>query len=46
MFSQACVSHSVQNWPHGYWFTAHPVTAWPVRILLECFLVRFVDLAK
>ena len=24
MFSQACVRHSVHNWPHGYSVTAHP----------------------
>ena len=24
MFSEACVSHSIHNRPHGYWFTAHP----------------------
>ena len=42
MFSGECVSQSVHNQPHGYWFTAHPsgsVTARSVRIILECFLV-------
>ena len=24
ILSEACVSHFVHNWPHGYWFTAHP----------------------
>ena len=24
MFSEASVSHSVHNWPHGYSVTAHP----------------------
>ena len=24
MYSQASVSHSVHNQPHGYWVTAHP----------------------
>ena len=40
MFSEASVSHSVHNQPHGYLVTAHPcVTARSVCILLECFLV-------
>ena len=42
MFSEACVSHSVHNRLHGYWFTAHPcygaVGMHPTG-MLSCFKV-------
>ena len=40
MFSQASVSHSVQNRPRNYSVTAPLVMGRSVRILLECFLVQ------
>ena len=39
MFSQACVSHSIHNRPHGYSFSARPCYIGLVCIPLECFLV-------
>ena len=39
MFSQASVSHSVHNSLLATRSLLMLVTAWPVRILLECFLV-------
>ena len=42
MLSEASVSHSVHNWPHGYSVTAHPcysaVGTHPTG-MLSCFLI-------
>ena len=47
MFSQACVSHSVHNPPHGYSVTAHPcygaVGTHPTGIFSCASLVHLVQ---
>ena len=39
MFSQAFVSHSIHNRPHGYLVTAHPCYGAVSTHPTECFLV-------
>ena len=43
MFSQAFVTHFVHNRPHGYLVTLIRDTTRSVPILLECFLVFYIN---